>query len=340
MRVSTKQGRLSTLGTFAIFLAMGAGGEARKPDPSFPDSFVLARNSYFDFGPPMNYYDFYSVRPDPAGGSRIEHVELTPAGDTCTQSPTLKIHEQVSGPSVRELLGRINPCAIPEKELTRERKRCKNCLNFSGADLVMQVPCGGQTRRIPVSLLDEDLFSDHPQPPTHASWTMTLLEKLDGPAGAPAMSAPAFPGLRPPVPAELPPNEPSPLAQDLEDGKLDSLLNAPDKPSDLFHGIRNPPPSQEVTLVGITPVDPVSYKLPPYPPLARVAHVGGRVRFSITIQPDGRPSAPRFAEKRIPLLEGAVTAALADWRFPPERAGEDANIEMEFAMNCPAKPAR
>lgn len=199
-------------------------------------------------------------------------------------------------------------------------------------------------REIPISMLTDDLFGEHPHAPSHTSWTMRLLERLDGPDGAPAMNTPAFPGLLPPPQA----NESSsnrrdenPLATDLEAGKLDALLSSRDKPSELFRAIRNPPPPPTVELIGSDPVKPASYKLPPYPPLALLAHVNGRISLSITIQSDGRPSAPRFSsEKRLRLLEPAVTTALADWRFPPEHAGEEVNVEMEFAMSCPANPAK
>src|SRR5688572_55136 len=140
-----------------------------------PLEVVIGRHTFFDFGPPSDYYEILSLRPTEHGTS-IQRVIATPAGLACIQPPTVEATTAAVAASVLDLLGQKNPCAIPEKALRRERKRCKDCLVFSGADVVMQVRCGEKIRRI----LE------------HTSWTMEVLERLDRSLGPRAVDRPMF----------------------------------------------------------------------------------------------------------------------------------------------------
>jgi hypothetical protein len=83
--------------------------------------------------------------PSSAVSERDEPARLETASATLQQS-------------LAELLGSKNPCAIPEKDLKREIKRCKKCSVFSGSKVTMQVTCGGAARLIRSDILDRDMF--------------------------------------------------------------------------------------------------------------------------------------------------------------------------------------
>jgi hypothetical protein len=112
-------------------------------------------------------------------GASIERMTLTPAGDVCFSPAKYEMANGSLTETVPALLGKTDPCKIPEKELLRERKRCKKCMVFSGANVAMQVQCGNQTRIIRSDILDRDMFDPAAQTPEHTSWTMQLLESLD-----------------------------------------------------------------------------------------------------------------------------------------------------------------
>jgi hypothetical protein len=91
--------------------------------PPAPTEFEIGRRTFFDFGPPFNYYEFLVVRPV-AEGTSVERIMLTPPGIKCVVLAKVEIATASLKESVASLLQK-NPCAIPEKELRRERKRCK-----------------------------------------------------------------------------------------------------------------------------------------------------------------------------------------------------------------------
>ena len=321
-------------GAFALFICMPATPQRRKPQPPAPDQFLIGRRTFFDIGPPFEFYEILSVRAAAHGGTLVERIQVTPPGDVCTQAATVEVATGSINESVADLLAGTNPCSIPEKDLRRELKRCKKCLVFSGADIVMQVKCGGEDRRIRMDILDRDMFDPHPVTPEHTSWTMGLLGRLDRTLGSTIMERPAFTLSE----ASQPPSktQPSPLLKDLEKGTLDALFERGSQtPSDLFRQSQNPPPGPTVDLTNSSPFRPVAYELPKYPPLARAAHVSDQVRLTVVVQSDGHTSPPSFLGGN-PLLRGAVAASVASWRFPAEAAGQEMQVTIEFKMTCPA----
>ncbi len=167
-----------------------------------PTQFELARHTFFDFGPPSDFYEIFVVRPV-TDGTSIERITVTPPGNVCMQPAKVEIASGTTQESVEGLLGGTNPCLIPETELRRERKRCKKCLVFSGANVAMQVQCGRETRIIRSDILDKDMFDPAPDTPKHTSWTMSLLAKLDTATGPRVMDRPIFfiPNDKPSSPA-------------------------------------------------------------------------------------------------------------------------------------------
>ena len=158
-----------------------------------PNRFVIARHTFVDFGPPLDFYELFIAR-SAATGTSIERISVTPPADVCFAPAKTEVASAALSEPPAELLGSTNPCTIPEKELQRELKRCKNCLVFSGAKVVMQVQCGTQARLIRSDILDRDMFDASSQnAPVHfldneviakagfGCWTFGIREAADTP---------------------------------------------------------------------------------------------------------------------------------------------------------------
>ena len=79
-----------------------------------PGQFEIGRHTFFDFGPPFNFYEIFVVRPS-ATGTSVERITLTPPGQKCVAPAEVKAASATTSESVAKLLGDKNPCTIPEK---------------------------------------------------------------------------------------------------------------------------------------------------------------------------------------------------------------------------------
>jgi len=322
-------GRL-TLGLVFILLHHCAASQDKQV---FPNQFVIARHTFFDFGPPTDYYELFLVKTN-GGHTSIDKFTLTPAADVCTMPATVEAASGSVPQPVAALLGRTNPCTIPEKELRRELKRCKKCLVFSGANIAMQVQCGAQLRVIRADILDRDMFDAAPDTPTQTSWTMELLGRLDNEVGPGVMEKPIFPTSSE-KPFELK-ADPEAL-QDIAAGKYDSLFRgAPDKASELYRASKASLPVPTVKLLSAEPFQPETLIVPGYPPLARLAHIEGKVTFTIDIDESGNTKNFKL-EYGHPLLVPALEKAVADWKFQEGTLGKQTRATVEFRSNCPPR---
>lgn len=319
----------------SVFLVSSACAfpKERKPVVPPPTEFEIGRHTSFDFGPPTDFYELFLVRPRESGAS-IERITLTPSVDECfvpakTEAVSTSIRQ-----SVADLLENHNPCAIPEKDLRRQLKRCKKCLVFSYANVSMRVQCGPETRIIRADVFDRDWFDPAANTPDQTSWTIRLLGRLDKASGPGVMDQPIFPTAivdKPGAPAE------SGNLESLAAGAYDSLFRgAPDRPSDLYRVSKIPLVTPTVRLVGSTPFQPENFVAPVYPPIARLAHAEHVMKFAITVGADGSPTDLVF-ENSFALFQGAVSEAAAKWKFPKEAIGQRILVEVEFKTNCPPK---
>lgn len=310
---------------------------ARKAAQPLPSGFEIGRHTFFDFGPPFDYYEIIVVRPA-SGGTRVERLLLTPTAG-CFQPAKVELASASNPESVAELFGKTNPCSIPEKELRRESKRRKKSLVFSGADVSMHVKCGREDRVITADILDRDMFDSVPDTPKNTAWTMQLLEKLDKSLGPGVMDKPIFPvpsaapGSRAMAPELISTNE-------LAAGNYDLLFpTAPDKPSDLYRASQLPVPEPSIRLVSSLPIMPKRLVLPAYPLIAKLARVEGSVAVHFKIAADG--SVTGFDYKAgPPPLRGATEDAVRKWTFPPEAVGQEIDAILEFNTNCPKEASR
>lgn len=175
--------------SFCLPVQAQKGAAARAP---LPDQFEIGVHTFFDFGPPFDFYQLYVVRPA-ENGTIVERLTFTPAANKCYAPAKLETSSASLRESISELIGSKNPCAIPDKELKRELKRCKKCLVFSGSTVTMQVNCGGTTRVIRSDILDRDMFDAAANTPTNTAWTMQLLDNLNQALGPGVMEKSMFP---------------------------------------------------------------------------------------------------------------------------------------------------
>jgi TonB family protein len=120
----------------------------------------------------------------------------------------------------------------------------------------------------------------------------------------------------------------------LRDGAFDSLFSdARHKPSALYVEAMKPPVKPTVELIQKPDNAPFTLSLPSYPPLARAAHIGGRVAFHVSVDTEGRVTSVAIASGH-PLLRGTVEAEARKWKFPAG-ASRAFDFVIEFSTNCP-----
>lgn len=185
-----------------VFLALSSLVVCQKQsaDQTLPSEFEIGRHYFLDFGPPHDFYDVFLMR-ERGSQTFAERITLTPVADKCYAPASVDVKTATLEDDIRALLGKTNPCAIPDRELNRELKRCKKCAVFSGANVTMQVDCGGRIRLIRSDILDRDMFDPSPKTPEHTSWTIRLLGRLDAAMGAGVLERPMFL----PRPKKMPP---------------------------------------------------------------------------------------------------------------------------------------
>ena len=78
-------------GLYCLILAVAMTAPKKKQDPVLPapSEFLLGRHTFFDFGPPFDFYEVFSVQSGDAGTS-IQRITLTPPGNPCTQPATVE----------------------------------------------------------------------------------------------------------------------------------------------------------------------------------------------------------------------------------------------------------
>jgi len=326
--------RSGTLFLALILASSNIGTSARRPSEPRPDQFVIGRETFFDFGPPFNYYEIFVVQAEGAATS-VVRILLTPAADECYSPAKVEVATVRLDQSISSLLGNTNPCAIPEKKLQREIKRCKHCLAFSGANVTMQVRCGEKIRRIRFKVLEQDWFLAHPNTPENTFWTINLLAQLDRALGPGVMEKPAFAYAQFDVAPKI--SLDPEIQKTLENGGYDEVFpDARDKASNLYRASRAEAVKPLVTLRGVSPEQPETLIMPVYPSDARAGRGFGIVNVSGIIAPDGTPTF-LVIESGLPFLRKAVTEAVGQWKFPAEDAGKPMSASFEFSLSCPAK---
>ncbi|HEY2467574.1 MAG TPA: energy transducer TonB [Terracidiphilus sp.] len=326
------RGILLCLGVLAILPSIGT---AQTSGSAFPTRLTVARHTFFDFGPPNDFYEVIEIVPKGTELS-VERAFVTPAGIACVQPAKVELSSGILHESMEELLLSKNPCAIPEKEL-HQQARCKKCLVFSGVKVTMEVSCGGKDRQIRMDILDRDLFSSSPRTPENTSWSMAVLQKLDGALGPGVMKKPIFPVEtdQPEQPAR------SNLTDQLLDGTFDSLFGPQVKVSAIAQeATKGPPPPPTIQIESVSPIAPIEAELPKYPPIAKLARLEGLVEATFDVAEDGVVKNISFVnEPRLRMLQPAVSESLSKWKFPQSAWGRSEKSSIRFQLNCTPNPS-
>jgi len=293
-----------------------------------PDSLVIARDTFWDFGPPFHYYDLIQVKND-AEGLVLDQVLVTPHGQACMQPATVEERVVILHKTMADLLQGRNPCAIPEKELRRELKRCKKCPVFSGVNVMMQVRCGGTDRQLRMDILDRDIYDRRTQTPSNTSWTMSLLSQLSDVLGPGSEEKPIFPV----EPAERHKVPDTALVRAIGDGRCDGLFGPQAGISQIVHEAEQAPslpPSVEIE--SVAPFAPIGPVLPIYPPIAKAARVEGVVNVTFDVSTQGNVENVAMDGPKMVAL--GVKDAVSGWKFPESAWGSSGRATIRFSLNC------
>jgi TonB family protein len=309
---------------------------AQNAPAGMPSQLTIARHTFFDFGPPNDFYEIIEVAQDGTALS-VQRALVTPQGIACVQPAKLELSSGTLHESMNELLESKNPCAIPEKELRREQRRCKKCLVFSGVDVTMQVTCGGSNRLIRTDILDRDLFDSTPNTPKNTSWSMAVLQRLDSAIGPEVMDKPIFPVDT----ARSPRLVKGKLVDEILAGSFDSLFGQQTKISAIAREAEmGPPAPTTVQIKQVSPIAPIAPVLPNYPPIAKLARVQGLVEATFDVGEDGVVRDINFvSEPRLRMLQTAVKEAISKWEFPESARGKSEKASILFQLNCTPKPS-
>jgi hypothetical protein len=296
-----------------------------------PDSLVIARDTFWDIGPPFNYFDLIQIT-ETADELSLDQVLVTPHGQACIQPATVEERSVTLHKTMSDFLEGRNPCAIPEKDLHREVKRCKKCLVFSGANITMLANCGGTDRQLRMDILDRDIYGTRVQTPENTSWSMRILTELGESLGPGSEAKPIF-QLSPVEPHRVPT---TPLVSAIRDGRYDDLFGKDSEVSKIVHEADQlPPPPPSVVIESIAPVPLASPGLPKYPPIARAAHVEGLVQATFDVSADGKVQNIVFiGEPRLKMLELGVSDAASKWNFPQSAWGNSGEVAVRLDLNC------
>lgn len=293
---------------------------------------VIGRHTFFDFGPPNNYYEIYIVEKS-GEETAVRRITATPSAGNC-MPPGIEVQSGQLHTSIAQLLEEKDPCTIRDKDLQRERRRAKRGPVFSGAITTLEISCSGKERLIETRVFDRDWFAKQLGTPENTSWTMRVLGRLDEATGPTVMEKPVFPIASPNQPQGT--TVDAQLAEDLRTGKYDALFGrAPDKVSELYQASVVPHLSPTVTLTSES-ANPMNAEPIPYPPIARLANVSGVVQIVVLVGQNGRSTDIQI-ENGHPMLKPVVESAAAHWRFDPKFAGQEVHIAIDFETNCVRK---
>jgi hypothetical protein len=304
---------------------------AQTPSSGIPTQLTIARHTFFDFGPPNDFYEIIDVEQN-GDEISVQRALITPQGNACVQPAKIELSSGTLRRSMEELLQSKNPCAIPEKELHKEKQRCKRCLAYSGVDVTMQVKCAGTNRQIRTDILDRDLFESAPNTPKNTSWSMAVLQKLDIALGPSAMDKPIFP-VDTTQPAQIPQGR---LVDQILAGTFDPMFGSEVKVSAIAQdAAKGPPPPPTIRIEQVSPVAPMEPVLPNYPPIAKLAHVQGLVEATFDVGEDGVVRNINFVgESRVPMLQPAIIDSISKWKFPESARGQSEKASIRFQLNC------
>jgi hypothetical protein len=293
---------------------------------------LIGRLSYFDFGPPFDFYDVIRLQEN-GSQVRVERVLLTPQAG-CFQPAKAEFGEGVVSGSVRDLLAGVDPCRISDRQIEKERKRRKKGQVFSGVNVTVQLQCGPKARVLTADVLDRDLYAAHPDTPQVTSWSMQVLTKLDAVLGPGAADKPIF-DLSESTPG-APPGSQLDFVGQLQQGQFDGLFpSAADLPSKIYSDSKKPQTDTAIKVVFIEPGEPDTYVAARYPPIAKAARVEGDVSFHA--RTGGNCGLEDVTVSAGPkMLHGAVIDSVQQWKFCKLPIGTEVRGTIKFQLNCPA----
>jgi TonB family protein len=124
------------------------------------------------------------------------------------------------------------------------------------------------------------------------------------------------------------------MLESLKDGKYDGLFDSDKKISEIYRESLEPSRLPSVEILGMTPTVPLFADSPPYPPIARAAHVEGEVSISFEVSPIGKVERLSFGSGP-EMLRRTVSDTVTKWQFPESADAYHEEGKITFRLNCP-----
>jgi hypothetical protein len=324
--------RYFTIAIFLFFYCFQASAQGPKPQPSFPDQFVLGVYGQSDFGPPFMHYELYVVRSSP-GGASLEHIVITPEGQRCIRPARIERATGTIKMSAAALMDNRNPCDLAEEDVKREIVHCTTTCPppLGGGLYVMRAQCGSAIRTVPLNARGEDIFRPYVGTPKRPLSIIELLLRLDSVVGplTQVQLTSLDSGKQQPESATASVQ----TILDLKSGKYDDLSG---KPSDLYRSIERSIEASkaEVELESFWPIQPEKYTLPIFPRDAKKDSIDS-VSFALKLDADGKVIQQTFFSGQS-LFQQAVQEAAAGWQFPKGAAERTTSGRIDFGV-CPVQ---
>jgi TonB family protein len=185
-----------------------------------------------------------------------------------------------------------------------------------------------------MDILDRDIYDRRTPTPENTSWSMRVLSELNESLGPGSEDTPMF-QVAPPVP-QLVPN--TPLVSAIRDGRYDDLFGKESGISKIVQEADQPPPRPPtVTIESVTPIAPISSKVPIYPPIAKAARVEGLLNLTFDIDREGKVGNVVVVDGPKMFQISAVNA-ISGWSFPESAWGSGGRAAIRFSLNCKSGP--
>jgi hypothetical protein len=97
-----------------LLTARAALTQTNSSQQALPDQFLVGRHTFFDFGPPFDFYEVFSIH-STGNTTSIERITITPPGDACTQPARVETAKASVAGSVMDLLGKTDHAAFQKR---------------------------------------------------------------------------------------------------------------------------------------------------------------------------------------------------------------------------------
>jgi TonB family protein len=307
-----------------------------------PSRFYIISESFSDFGPAY-YYRILDVQPQ-GNGSLIRYIRIAPGSVYCQRRIIQAVDTHVPDRAPAQLVGTNNPCDVkPARLQTVIRKYTRRAGTFETISFGIVATCSGKTVGLALPISDTLKFEEvkSREPALAHLWDLAseVEKSVFGPKDL-------FHDRNETDDLTFQ-RAGQQLVPDVISGQYDIglALAARGKLTfeSLLFGYDGPIPLSEADRKYGTLLDRSSYRFeqfvePVYPPLAKMARIGGNVALQLTVNPATGAVEAVSATGGHALLKPSALDAAKKWRFEPGSvpSGQVA-ATIDFSLGCPSR---